>query len=124
MKEAASMLSARETHALQLGYAPPKGPAPRPEASYVARLLDEAHHELAAHELASLLLSVHRAVSSPNGHDAPPPTGPSTPEGRRYLAVIETVLGAPRAPEELRGWLAEYVDDVAVRPKGAAPPLG
>ena len=118
------MLSARETHALQLGYAPPKTPAPRPEASSVARLLDEAHHELPGHELASLLLRVRGAVWGANGHDSPSMAGAPTPAVLRYLAVIERVLGEPRLPDELRGWLAEYVDDVAVRPKGAAPPLG
>jgi hypothetical protein len=115
------MLSSRETHALALGYAPPKAPAPRPLGTYVARLLDEAHHELAAHELAGLLLRVRGALWHASGNVTG--SGPSA-VAAHYLAVIVAALGEAGASAELRAWLDEYVEDVAVRPRGAAPPIG
>jgi hypothetical protein len=97
-------------------------------ANPVARLLDQAHAELPAPELARLLL----ALEEPAGRLAAakdPIEGVSvtlSPPALAVLLPIRRLLedasgdGSPEGRSRLGDWLIDYLDEVAARPRGAA----
>jgi len=111
-------------------------PAPgEPEhlAGPIAGLLDGAHAELPTRELATLLLALERPAAQlaesgdPDLNAGEAPLALSPPALVR-LVLIRGLLGAAAGSADagrrarLGGWLREYLEEVAARPRGAAVP--
>lgn len=94
----------------------------------VATLLDTAHAELATPELAELLLSLEEPASRLVAAERPPDEAPASlsPPAMAVVLPIRRLLheasgsGSPEARARLGGWLVDYLDEVAARPRGAA----
>jgi hypothetical protein len=104
----------------------------------IAGLLDGAHAELPTRELAALLLALERpaaqlaeaAYPDLEAEDAPMALSPLA---QARLSPIRQLLRLAAAGESggggdagerarLGDWLRQYLDEVAARPRGAAPP--
>jgi len=108
-----------------------------PPGSDIAGLLDDAHRTLSAPDLADLLLSVGRAAEPLSSGEPPHEPAasaplPASPEVAGYLTRLTRVLAVWAAgsregrsvPARVRlaAWLADQLDEVAARPRGAAVP--
>jgi hypothetical protein len=90
----------------------------------LARLLDNAHEALSAHELAGLLLAVERIIGSPDrllrAHDGPVPSLAPAVRAAHLDPVVQELAGSAGAPDGLGTWLRDYLDELAARPRGSA----
>jgi hypothetical protein len=103
----------------------------------IAGLLDGAHAELPTRELAALLLALERpaaqlAEAAYPDLEAEEVPMPLSPLAQARLSPIRQLLRLAAAGESgggdagerarLGGWLRQYLDEVAARPRGAALP--
>jgi hypothetical protein len=100
----------------------------------LAALLDEAHRDLPAPELAQVLLGVERAAAPLSDGEPPREARAAAPgasaEVQGHLSRLVGVLslwadrdgGRPPARARQGEWVRHYLDDVAARPRGAALP--
>jgi hypothetical protein len=96
-------------------------PSPR-----IAEVLDEAHAELPAPDLAALLLAVEASVEPLERGAGEAPLPRLTAPAWDHFATLQPLLVEAAGPEQtasrrrLAAWLRDYLDELAARPRGAA----